>query len=234
MAITLRSVKLSELTHSELDQNFIDLRDGVNLQVPKTQGKGIMIGPNGTETWGWRDLTAELHIHDADPDAPAATVYRAGIKQHLFQVNDSAQVSFHLPHDYAMGTNIYIHSHWSHNATNVTGGHVTWGFELIYGKGHNQGTFGLPVDIVEQQDASTIQYQHMICEALASTPGGDTNLLDTNQLEVDALIFGRVYLVANNLTISGGGVPDVFLHTVDIHYQSTGVGTKNKAPSFWS
>jgi len=47
------------------------------------------------------------------------------------------------------------------------------------------------------------------------------------------MIFGRVYLSANNMTVSGGAVPDPFLHQVDIHYQSTAIGTKKRFPSFW-
>lgn len=233
MAITLRNVKGSELTHAELDDNFIELRDGTNLMVPKTQGKGIKVDSTGTPTFGWHDLTGYMHFHDADPTAPTAATYVGGIKQHQFSVNDAEQMVFHMPHDYVMGTDIYIHAHWSHNATTVTGGHVIWGFELTYAKGHGQAAFVTPVDIVEQQDVSTIQYQHMICEALASASGGGVNLLDTDDIEVDGLIFGKVYLVANNMTVSGGGVPEPFLHTVDIHYQSTGIPTKNRSPSFW-
>ena len=38
----------------------------------------------------------------------------------------------------------------------------------------------------------------------------------------------------NNIT-SGGAVPDIFVHYVDIHYQTSGlIGTKAKAPDFYS
>jgi hypothetical protein len=87
---------------------------------------------------------------------------------------------------------------------------------------------------VEQQNALATQYMHMVCEAPASIPGGSANLLDTDDIEVDGMVFGRVYLVANNITVSGGAVPDVFLHQVDIHYQSTNVATKQRSPDFWT
>jgi hypothetical protein len=233
MAITTRAGKGSALTHTEMDTNWTDLRDGLNAQVPKTQGSGIKIGPNSSQTWGWHDLQCEMHYHEGDADAPTVQVYRGGIKQHAHQVGSAQQITAHMPHDYAPGTDIYIHAHWSHNNPYVTGGSVTWGWELIWAKGHNQAAFSSPITIVEFQNASTTQYQHMVCEALASAPGGGANLLNTSDIEVDGMLFGRVYLSANDLTVSQGLVPDVFLHTVDIHYQSTNVATKNRAPNFW-
>jgi hypothetical protein len=53
-------------------------------------------------------------------------------------------------------------------------------------------------------------------------------------METDAVLMCNVHLSANNMTVSGGGVPAPFLHFVDVHYQSTNVGTKNRAPSFWA
>lgn len=235
MTITTYADKQGALTFAEMDENFTDLRDGVALRVPKTQGSGLKVDSLGTPTFGWHDIIGYLFVPDySDPLSPNWTTFRAGIKQHQFAVNDEAQFTFHLPHDYVIGTNIFIHAHWSHTATTVTGGSVIWGFELTYAKGHNAGAFSAPITIVEIQNASTIQYQHMICEAPASIAGGSANLLDTDDLIVDGLIFGRVFLDSNAMTVSGGGVPDPFLHTVDIHYQSTGVPTKQRAPDFWT
>ena len=234
MAITLRNVKGTELTHAEGDQNFIDLRDGVALMVPSGQTYGLKVDSLGTPTFGWHDQLGTVQVYGEAGDAIRAT-YRGGIKalQFVDNVSDSAYVDFHIPHDYVMGSDIFIHAHWSHNSALVTGGSVTWGFELMYAKGHDQAPFGTPVIVSVNQAASTIQYQHMIAEGIASTPGGSATLLDTTQLEADGLIQCRIYLDSNDLTVSGGGIPNPFVHTVDIHYQSTGVPTKNKAPSFW-
>jgi hypothetical protein len=231
MAITLRSGKGSALTHSELDANFSELLSGQHLQAPSAAGNGLRLGPD--RAYGWHDLTGNIHFHDDALDAPSVAMYVGNIHQHKYCEGNSGQVSYHLPHDYAQGTNIYIHAHWSHNATNVTGGSVTWAFELTYAKGHNQMAFALPVTIMEQQPASTIQCQHMVCEALASTPGGAANLLDTNLLEPDGLIFGRIFMFSDDITVSGGDPACVFLHEVDIHYQSTGISTLNRQPNFY-
>jgi hypothetical protein len=235
MTILTRAQKGAQLTHAELDGNFTHLRDGLDLAVPKTKGEGIKVDSLGTRTYAWHDLTGTLYVHDYSAlNSPNFVTYKNGIRQNKFSINNETQLVFHIPHDYAPNTNIYIHAHWSHDSAFVNGGGVTWGFELSYAKGHNQAFFSDSKIIVEYQAASNIAYQHMIAEAVASTPGGGASLLNTDDIEVDGLIFGRVYLAANNMTVSSGPVPDPFLHTVDIHYQSTTVGTKQRFPDFWT
>ena len=231
MSITTRAAKGSALSHAELDANFSELLSGQHLQVPTGPGEGVLIGES--REYGWHDLIGNIHYHEDAPDAPSVAAYIGSIHQHKYCEGASGQVSYHLPHDYAPGTNIYIHAHWSHNSPHVAGGSVTWAFELTYAKGHNQMQFILPITITEQQAASTDQYQHMICEALASTPGGAANLLDTNLLEPDGMLFGRIFMFSNDLTVSEGDPDCVFLHEVDIHYQSTGVSTLNRQPDFY-
>jgi len=83
------------------------------------------------------------------------------------------------------------------------------------------------------QAANTTRYQHMIAETALSISGGSGTQLDTDLIEVDGLLFCRLYLDSNDLTDSVAP-PDPFVHFVDIHYQSTGVPTKNRAPDFWT
>ena len=139
--------------------------------------------------------------------------------------------SYHLPHDYAMGTDIFIHAHWSHNSSLVTGGDIVWAYELTYAKGHNQASFSTPIIFTATQAASTSQYRHQLVEVSASVIGGGPTQLNTSLLEPDGLIFGRLYLSTNGITVSSGGVPDPFLHMVDMHYQSTGIPTKQDRKS---
>ena len=235
MTITTRAGKGSELTHAELDTNFTDLRDGVSVLVPKTQGTGIKVDSLGTPDFGWHDLVGNLHVDEDDTNAPKLSMYRGvRVKARKFlPTTTEALISFHVPHDYVMGTEIYIHVHWSHNSPLVTGGSATWGFELMYSKGHDQGAFGVPVTIAIVSPANTTQYQHMINETVASSVGGSATTLDTSLLEVDGVIQGAIYLDSNDIT-SSGAVPDPFVHFVDIHYQSTGVATKQRSPDFWT
>ena len=109
-----------------------------------------------------------------------------------------------------------------------------WGFEVTYAKGHQQAAFAAPITTTVQQNANATVYYHHIAEVQlsATTPSGSQ--LDSDDLEVDGLILVRAYLSANNITVSAGSVPAPFLHMVDIHYQSTGIGTKQKAPNFYT
>lgn len=232
--ITTRAAKGSQLTHAELDANFTDLRDGVAAQVPREAGSGIKIGPNGSATYAWHDLHSTIHTDPSTPaTSPAFVAYRGGIKGRQFDEGDEAYIEFHIPHDYVPGSELFIHAHWSHNSAVVTGGSVTWGFEITYAKGHQQQAFGTPILVSVSQAANTNQYQHMVAEtSMTSIPGGGTTLA-VGQIEVDGVMMCRVYLDSNDLTVSGGGVPLPFLHFVDLHYQSTNVGTKGKSPSFY-
>ena len=135
-----------------------------------------------------------------------------------------------MPHDYVPNTDMYIHTHWSHIHSSLSGGGVTWAFEVSYSKGHNQAAFSAPITINAPQDASLIQYQHMIDEVQLSAAGGAGGLLVTENLEVDGIILVRAALAGNTLSPTN----EPFLHFIDIHYQTTHLGTKQKAPDFWT
>jgi len=197
-------------------------------------GSGVKIGYGSiTPDYGWHDMVGNVTVRFAGATAPALAVYRGGIQQYQFAVNDECFNEFHILHDYAPGSHLYLHTHWSHIATTVTGGSVTWGFEVTYAKGHNQAAFAAPVTRTVVGNASTTQYQHIITETQISAASPDATQIDSDDIQVDGILLIRTYLSANNITVSGGGVPDPFLHFTDIHYQSTAMPTKNKAPSFY-
>ena len=234
MTITTRAGKGSELTHGEVDTNFIDLRDGVNAQLPKVKGGGgIKVGDDGSATYPWQDLVPPIQVYGEVGDATRATLV-GGLKALQFAESDSAYLDFFVPHDHANNTDIYINVHWSHNGTLVTGGSVTWAAEFTYSKAHNQGAFPASSTISVVSPASTISLQHMTAEVLGSSPGGSATTVPTEDLEPGVISIARIYLDSNDMTVSGGGVPDPFLHGVTLHYQSATVGTKNKSPDFWA
>lgn len=197
----------------------------------KAPGKGLMLD-TADPTYGWRDLEGQITT-GLGGSLPTSALYRGGIRQFQFSVNNISFNSFHMPHDYVPGSDMYIHVHWSHNATTITGGTLTWTYEISYSKGHNQAPFGAPVTGTITSTASTTQYQHLIDEVQFTAASPSASQIDSDILEVDGLILCAMTLTANNLTISGGAGINPFLHFIDIHYQSTSVGTKNKAPNFY-
>ena len=235
MSIITREGKGTALTHSEMDANFIELDTIPNGKVfPSSKIIGIKLSGD-TSDFGWHDIIGYINVPASNPSGATETIYRGGIRVYQFDEGDDAQVNFHMPHDYLQDSDMYIHVHWSHNSTLITGGTVTWGLEIMYAKGHDQASFNVPELSPVTQSASTVQYRHMIAErvisAAGASPGG--GLMNTNDLEVDGILQVRLYLDSNDIEVSSGPKPNPFAHFVDIHYQSTGLPTKNKAPDFW-
>jgi hypothetical protein len=201
-----------------------------NFVLQKTSGIGIQIDPS-SPSFGWKDLTSDIVVRGtAGATTPTFSSYRNGIYQYQFTVNDEVWSVFHLPHDYCQASDIYIHVHWSHASASVTSGDVTWGFEVTYAKGHDQAAFPATITTSVAQTASTTQYRHMIAEVKLSDGLPNASQLNSGVLEVDGLILVRTFLSANTMN----GTPEPFLHFVDIHYQSTQLATKNKAPDFYT
>ena len=202
--------------------------ESTGLVYPKESGNGIKIDTAASD-WGWRDMEGPVVIRSTGATAPAWTTYQGNQNAFEFSVNDECQHTFHIPHDYAVGTDLYLHIHWSHNSATVTTGAPTFTYNVSYAKGHNQAAFSADVTGTISENASTTQYQHMITEVQlsAGTPGAGQ--LDSDDIEVDGLILLHTALTAN--TMDGGALP--FVHFIDIHYQSTNIPTKGKAPNFY-
>lgn len=235
MAIVTRAAKGSPLTTAEMDNNFTELDEHPDgLKMTAQSGEGIKLDPSSPQ-FGWHDLRAFLTRDTEAPGTfPPMNAFRGGIKQLQFTVTDtqSAFAAFHIPHDYVPGTDLFIHVHWCHNSATVTGGSVTWGFEASYAKGHQQEAFSSPILVPVTQAASTTQYFHMIAETALSVAGGSANQLDTSLIEVDGIVATRLFLDSNDITDSVAQ-PDPFAFFVDLHYQSSGIPTLNRSPSFY-
>jgi hypothetical protein len=100
---------------------------------------------------------------------------------------------------------------------------VRWAFEYSWARGFNQAPFAAALTATVVQACPATRYQHMIAE---------TGALHLPGLEVDSLIMVRMY---RDPTHGDDTCTDpVFVHTADVHYQSTNVATKNKAPNFYA
>jgi hypothetical protein len=235
MAIITRAEKGSALSHTEMDGNFVELRDAPDGRLfPSTQGVGIRLDHTDPQ-WGWHDMLSAMVIDPNSANKPSFQPYIGGITEYSFSENDEILTRWHIPHDYAPGTDLFVHVHWSHDSGVLTGGDTTWSWEMTYAKGHDQAAFGATKVITVTQAPNITPYQHLIAETAMSVSGGSATQLDTSDIEVDGIVLCRFFLNSNDLTSSGGGLqPKPFVHFVDIHYQSTNLPTKNRAPSFWT
>lgn len=214
---------MEALTKTEVDNALRHIFD-------KASGVGYKVDVDNPD-WAWRDIIGDVNVKEVGVgNPPSLNVYNGVLRAYQFSVNDEVFNIFHMPHDYAKGTDVYIHAHWSHNNASVTSGGVTWGFDVSWAKGFDQAAFSSVVSTSIQQDASTTQYQHMVAEVQLSAASPSASQIDSDILEVDGLFLVRTYLSGNTIN----GTPDPFLHTVDLHYQTTNLGTKGKAPDFYA
>ncbi len=214
--------------------NTVTVND--NLILSSTSGEGIKVDPSAP-TFGWKDLLGEVSPKSTGAGSPTLSTFRAGqVRAYSFNSGDDYDGSFHIPHDWVPGTDIYLHTHWAHNGTAISGSLVL-NWYLTYAKGHNQAVF--PAEINNTQTITTTsigthpQYQHFIDEIQISTAGGSGTQLNTTNLEPDGLILFRMDATTIP-TITGGTPNHPFVLSLDLHYQATNIATKNKAPNFYT
>jgi hypothetical protein len=224
------------ITWDAATNRFVDTSDPIvdtitvndNVIMSGTTGEGILVDPSAI-TYSWHDMLGPIVVRGVAATDPSYSIYRGNLRQYQFGLNDTVEITFHVLHDYAPSTDMYIHAHWSHNSAAVTTGSVTWSFEVWYAKGHDQAAFPASKTVTVTQNGSTTQYQHMIAEVAFTNAGGDATHYDRADIEIDGLVIVRIELTANSLNAA----TDPFLHMCDIHYQSTNIGSKNKAPNFY-
>lgn len=209
--------------------------DGTNLVVPKTSGTGIKVEP-AAPTFPWRDKEGLLY-----PDAtagPARGTFITGVSAFAYTNNKEMDFSFHMPHDWVPGTDLFIHVHWGHNANTSVSGNVVFNFDITYAKGHNQANFAAAVSpaitYALTNIATTPRYRHRIDEIQLSATSPSGTQIDTDDLEVDGLIQGTLQVDLSGATLTTTSpAKSIYIFTIDLHYQSTNVGTKAKAPNFY-
>jgi hypothetical protein len=201
------------------------------LVFDKAAGKGIKVDL-AAPTYTWKDLEGPIQPKATGAGSPIWKTFRGNIKEWAFGVNDIVDLKYHMPHGWVPGSDIYIHVHWSHNGTAISGSMVLT-YRWTYQKGHNQGVYPADVSFVQTVSTPNIatypRYAPIISEIQFSKAVPSANEIDTDSLEPDGLIKLSL-IVTTKPTITGG---DLFIEYVDIHYQSTCVGTKQKAPNFY-
>ena len=229
--------KLVSVRNAGSELVYVD-KDGM-LATPDQQVSGTVytasttewkIGTKATSGYGWNDIISEVVLKGSGAGDPAWANFRDGMYGYSFSASAMKETfhRFHILHDYATGTVLYPHIHWSPNTTST--GVVRWGFEYSVAKGHQQGagsTFGATTTVyVEQSVNTSSQYQHFVAEVAI----GDA--IPATLVEPDSLILMRIFRDAAHVNDT---FPDaVFAWMADIHYQSSRLSTKNKAPNFFS
>jgi len=206
-----------------------------SIWLPKTSGEGIKVDISAP-TFPWKDLFGIIRPDTGGANSPTLAAYRGGLcREFFYGVNDKLDMDYHINHDYVPNSDMYIHLHWGHNGTAISGSFIV-NFTYSYSKGHNQATFAaekqITMSYVTVDITTTPQYIHRIDETQLSTVGGSGTLLDTSLIEPDGVITMNM-TVTEIPTITGGTQVKPFICFADIHYQSTNIGTKQKTPNFY-
>jgi hypothetical protein len=213
---------------------WAELDNRLNYPIqPKASGTGTRVDVLNP-TFPWQDIIGDVRPKTTGAGTPAAATFIGGqCQQYRFVANDVIDFLYHIPHDYLPGSDLHFHIHWAHNGTDITD-NVVFTYYASYAKGHNQDNFDAEVTGTITYNttdiATTPQYRHRIDEVQISTAGGSASMVNTTDIEPDGVLMVRLK-VTTLPTITAGSL---FIHTSDIHYQSTGIGTKQKSPDFYT
>jgi hypothetical protein len=220
-----------------LTQTTAEVQENLNWYISKTEGEGIKVDTT-TPTFPWVDLIGLVQPDSSNPTtAPSKEVFQTGVNAYAYAINDELDTVFHIPHDWVTGSAPLVHLHWAHNGTAISGA-FTVGVIATYAD-RDTGIFGTPVTLADITVADTVdisttpQYRQYVTEVPLATSGGSGTTLDCDDIEIDGLVL-ITFKVSAVPTITGGTVAAPFLFTADIHYQSTGIGTKNNASPFYT
>jgi len=214
-----------------------------NSILPKTTGIGIKLDTT-TPSFGFKDLIGQIVPRPSGGPAPTLSPYHGTkVLAYAFAATPDVidNITFHVPHDYLPNSELFLHMHWGHNGTTISGNFI-YNYYITYCKGYNQTSqifnaeLTIPQTIalgVAPQIANYPRWMHHIQEVQITSTTPDTTHLDRALIEIDGLI-----MIALNVTtiptISGGTINNPFIFTIDLHYQSTGLPTINKNYPFYS
>jgi hypothetical protein len=188
----------------------------------KTINGDLIVNGEITMAPGWRDLVGQIEVRGVGSNDPSWAQMGAGpFRAYKFGLNDEVWITYHIDHDYAPGSLIYLHTHWTPSGTDPNS--VKWQFDYTITKGHEQQQIDVNGTIItSEQTPEGTAWTHHISEIIAG--------LDGNVAEPDALVKVRVKRITNGGT---DNTDDIFLLTTDCHYQADRLSTPNKAPNFY-
>jgi len=183
----------------------------------------------------WKDLIGDIIPKTSGVGAPTLGTWRTQTRWYHYTAGDDGDIVFHIPHDWAPGTDLFVHVHWGHNGTNISGSFVL-NLYSSYAKGHAQANFAseknVTITVPSLNITNTPQYRHRTDEVQLSTDGGSATLLDTALIEPDGIVL--MHFDATTIPTITGGTAEPFIFAIDLHYQSNHVGTLNRIPDFYT
>jgi hypothetical protein len=193
--------------------------DGNLLLNARHPGQGVRLGDYIENHFGWRDITGQVVQRGVGANDPSwAQIGSGPFYAYKFAVNDEVWMTYHVPHDLVVAP-VHWHCHWTPVGASLEP--VKWEVTYTNARGFGIGTFDENGTTVTAEEAPPATLAHMVTE----TAG-----IDMVSIEVDSLILARIRRLTNSATEN---TSDIFMLTADIHYQSSNLATRNKAPNFY-
>jgi hypothetical protein len=172
--------------------------------------------------YGWTDLLSDALSRATGPKAAPYNVFRANGADEVFgyEMDTTARVisgQSHMPHDWAVGTRLYLHAHWAAVPASVRT--TTFRFAWSYARGYGVEAFSAPAGVDVTQAHCNIAYGHNIAEF------SDAQAILPLNCETDGLFLWSLRASAQGAT-SVAYNPFIFM--VDMHYQTDGRSTNER------
>lgn len=211
--------------------------------LPKTSGYGILVD-TAAPTFPWKNIIGLIEVKGTGANDPDWVVFRDTIYQYRWTNGNMRQVwnIFPIPMDYMPGTDVWINVHWDQNVVDTGGpagvpGVVKWYLDVSYAKGY--GTPGGAADAFNAiittsvtQQGSTTQYGHMTAGVQLTNAGGSASHIDRARLEPNGIFKVRLYRDSGDAADTLNEHP--FVGMITVQHQSTGIGTKQRVPPFYT
>ena len=173
--------------------------------------------------FSWKDILSDANSRTTGPTAPTYGAFRTNGTDSVFgyemsTTNHLVSGQSHMPHDWAVGTKVYLHAHWG--ATVASASPTTFRFAWSFARGYGVEAFSAPAGIDVTQNHCNIQWGHNIAEF------SDAQAILPNNCDIDGLILWSV---------RASSIPaayNPFLFMIDMHYQSDERGTNERNNTF--
>jgi len=182
-------------------------------------------GATGDANNGWRDMIGQITTPSTEIGNPTREpVGDSDFTAYKFDLDEHVWIEYHINHDYRPGTPMYVHVHWLPDGTDTNS--VKWLVQYVYAKGHNQANYnfgdGTGTSVEMEQAPPGTPFRHMTTEIASPIVNAD--------FEPDGILWIKLNRVSNGGSNNNDGI---FVLTVDVHYQSNAIATKNRSPNFY-
>lgn len=171
------------------------------------------------ELTGYEDYTGSAGAAAAGGQAPSVVTF-GNYRVETWAIGDNKTFTYHIKHNYKLGTLVYPHVHWRTITTNPTITQtVQWDLTYCAAKSYSRGAYSSDTTISLLDTPTGYNYN----EIIEATEQQAINLAD---VEIDGLIVINVKRVTPVTGTSYTGI--VVLDFADIHVQIDGSATTTK------